>query len=73
MPIIQIHLLEGRSVQQKRDLVADITAAVTGALSVRPEQVRILIDEVSAEHFAVAGQTAQERMSAEASMQPVQV
>lgn len=65
MPIIQIHILEGRTVQQKRSLVAAVTEAVTAALAVKPEQVRILIDELPAEHFSVAGQTAAEKREAQ--------
>lgn len=65
MPIIQIHMMEGRSVQQKRNLVEEVTAAVSSTLGVKPEQVRILIDELTPEHFAVAGKTAGQRLSAD--------
>jgi 4-oxalocrotonate tautomerase len=58
MPIIEMHLLEGRTVDQKRRAVAAITAAVTESLGVKPEQVRILITEHGLENFAVAGKTA---------------
>lgn len=61
MPIIEMHLLEGRTTEQKRRAVAAITAAVTESLGVRPEQVRILITEHGVENFAVAGVTAGER------------
>ncbi|WP_309639142.1 2-hydroxymuconate tautomerase [Methylibium sp.] len=60
MPIIEIHMLEGRTVQQKRAMVSGITEAVTFALGVRADQVRILIDELATEHFAVDGKTAGE-------------
>lgn len=63
MPIIQIHILEGRTVEQKRALILGITNAVTIALDVKPEQVRILIDELQPEHFAVAGKTAAEKIA----------
>lgn len=58
MPIIQMNLLEGRSVEQKRAAVAAITDAVVRSLGVRPEQVRIMINEMPSEHFAVGGETA---------------
>lgn len=57
MPIIEMHLLEGRSVEKKRKAVAAVTAALVESLEVRPEQVRILITEHSEDNFAVAGQT----------------
>lgn len=65
MPIIQIHILEGRTAQQKRALVAGVTEAVTAALAVKPEQVRILLDELHPEHFAVAGQTTAAKLEAQ--------
>jgi 4-oxalocrotonate tautomerase len=61
MPIIEMHLLEGRTVEQKRRAVAAITAAVTESLGVNPDQVRILITEHGLENFSVAGKTAGER------------
>ncbi|HSV69077.1 MAG TPA: 2-hydroxymuconate tautomerase [Methylibium sp.] len=64
MPIIQMNLLEGRSVEQKRAAVAAITEAVVRSLGVRPEQVRIMIHEMASEHFAVGGQTAAMRAAA---------
>ncbi|MES3015329.1 MAG: 2-hydroxymuconate tautomerase [Pseudomonadota bacterium] len=64
MPIIQMNLLEGRSVEQKRNAVAAITEAVVRTLGVRPDQVRIMINQLDAEHFAVGGETAAMRAAA---------
>jgi 4-oxalocrotonate tautomerase len=64
MPIIQMNLVEGRSVAQKRAAVAAITEAVVRSLGVRPEQVRIMINEMPSEHFAVGGETAAMRAAA---------
>ena len=64
MPIIEMHLLAGRSVEKKRKAVAAVTAALVEALELRPEQVRILITEHGAEHFAVGGETAGQREQA---------
>ncbi|WP_430423588.1 2-hydroxymuconate tautomerase [Methylibium petroleiphilum] len=66
MPIIQMNLLEGRTVEQKRNVVAAITEAVVRTLDVRPDQVRILINELGVEHFSVAGETAAMRQAAAA-------
>ena len=57
MPIIQLNIAEGRTVEQRAAAMAAITEAVVRALNVRPEQVRILIIEVSPENFAIAGET----------------
>lgn len=61
MPIIQVNLLEGRSVAQKRAMIAALTQAVVDTLGVQPESVRILLNEMAPEHYAVAGTSAGER------------
>jgi 4-oxalocrotonate tautomerase len=65
MPIIQLNLAEGRTVEQKAAAMAAITDAVVCTLDVRPEQVRILIIEVSPENFAIAGETMARRVARE--------
>ncbi len=66
MPIIEMHMLVGRSVEKKRKAVAAMTAALVETLEIKPETVRILITEHTEEHFAVAGVTvgARENVSA---------
>jgi len=61
MPIVQVNMLQGRSVEQKRKLAKGITAAVVEALSVKPEQVRVMIHEMGGDDFAIAGESAAER------------
>lgn len=73
MPIIQIHMMEGRTAQQKDSMIEAITAAVASTLGVRTEQVRILIDELKPEHFAVGGQTAAQKADAAAMRQSTQL
>ncbi len=57
MPIIQVNMLEGRSAEQKRGMVAAVTEAIVNSLGVAPESVRIMIHELHPEHFAVAGKS----------------
>jgi 4-oxalocrotonate tautomerase len=57
VPIIQLNVAEGRTAEQKLAVMAAITDAVVRTLDVRPEQVRILINEVKDENFAIAGET----------------
>ena len=57
MPIIQLNLAEGRTVEQRAAAMAAITEAVVRTLDVRPEQVRIQINEVSPDNFAIGGET----------------
>ena len=61
MPIIEMHLSEGRTAEQKRRVATAVTEAVTRALGVKSESVRILITEHANEEFFVAGETLAER------------
>lgn len=61
MPIIEMHLMQGRSREQKRAVAEAVAEAVTRTLGVKPEQVRLLITEHSSEEFSVGGITAGRR------------
>ena len=56
MPSITVKALDGRTIEQKRALVKDITDAVVKHFKVEPELVNIDIIEHSRENFAKAGQ-----------------
>ena len=55
MPIIQILLLEGSTIDEKRKLVKSLTAAVVDSLGVQPDSVRIAITEIPKHNYAKAG------------------
>ncbi|WP_317930670.1 tautomerase family protein [Halioxenophilus sp. WMMB6] len=55
MPIIEMHLLAGRSTEAKGRAAQAITSAAAEALGVAPETVRILITEHAKDEFYVAG------------------
>ena len=55
MPLITVKALEGRTIEQKRALVKDITEAVVKNFRVKPEVVTIDIVEYSKENYAEAG------------------
>ena len=57
MPLIQTTIITGRSEQQKRDFFRKVTAVAVETLGVKPEQVRVVINEVPAEHWSVGGVT----------------
>jgi len=61
MPVIQVHLLEGRSEAQKAELITRVTDAVVASLSAPRESVRIIIHEVPNTNFGIAGDTAKHR------------
>ena len=55
MPFVSIKIAKGRSLEQKRELVRTVTAAISTSISVQPEKVWIQIDEFEKENFAVGG------------------
>ncbi|MFZ7945864.1 MULTISPECIES: 2-hydroxymuconate tautomerase [Bacillaceae] len=55
MPIIQVHMLEGRSVELKEQLISEITAAVSRTLGNSPETIRVLLHDMPHENWGVAG------------------
>jgi len=57
MPIIEMHLMQGRTCEQKRAVAEAVSEAVTRTLGVGPEQVRLLITEHGFEDFSVGGVT----------------
>ncbi len=61
MPIIAVTIAEGRSVEKKRKLIRALTNAAVEAFEVKPEQVRVMLNELPLDHYAVAGVTFGER------------
>jgi 4-oxalocrotonate tautomerase len=55
MPILQVEILKGRTIEQKRNMVRKVTDAVTETLDCPEEAVRIIIREMELENFASAG------------------
>jgi len=55
MPLITVKALEGRTIEQKRGLVEDITEAVVKNFKVEPERVMVDIVEYSKDNLAEAG------------------
>jgi 4-oxalocrotonate tautomerase len=55
MPIIDVKLFEGRTIDQKRLLVKAMTEAVVKSLDVKPDDVRITLNEMSRDNHAIAG------------------
>lgn len=55
MPVIQITISQGRSVEQKRELIRVLTRETARILNTEEEKIRILIYEVSKENWGNAG------------------
>jgi len=55
MPLVTVKAIEGRTIEQKRGLVKDITEAVVKNFKAEPYSVTVDILEYSKENFAKAG------------------
>jgi 4-oxalocrotonate tautomerase len=55
MPVIQVTISQGRSVEQKRELVKILTRETARIMKTDEEKVRILIYEISRENWGNAG------------------
>ena len=55
MPQVFVEAIEGRTIEQKRGLVVDITEAVVKNFKVTPDKVSIVIHELRRENLAKAG------------------
>jgi 4-oxalocrotonate tautomerase len=60
MPIAQVQIIQGRPAQVKEALIRSVTAAIVESLGVKPESVRVIVQEIAAEHWGIGGATAKE-------------
>lgn len=56
MPVVTINLLTGRTIEQKRELVKQITEVLCNTINTIPENVEIILNEMSKENYAKNGQ-----------------
>ncbi|MGM8931723.1 tautomerase family protein [Salinicola halophyticus] len=61
MPEVLVHMVEGRTPEQKKMLLQKTTQAVVESLGVRPEQVTVQIVEAKADSKAKGGVLFSER------------
>lgn len=61
MPIVQIDMIEGRTVEQKRELVKKMTDVICQTVNCPAEAVTIVIREAAKQHIAKAGVLASDR------------
>lgn len=58
MPFVIVEFWEGRTVDQKRNLVKAITAAMVEQAGCKPEHLHVVIHETAKENWGRAGQLA---------------
>lgn len=55
MPIVNIKMLEGRTVEQKKAIAKNVTQAFVDAADMEPEWVTIIFEDMLKHDFAQAG------------------
>ncbi|NMA15489.1 MAG: 4-oxalocrotonate tautomerase [Clostridia bacterium] len=55
MPIVQVEIIKGRTLEQKRQMAKEVTEAISKNLVCPPEAVKIIIREMEKENYAEAG------------------
>ncbi|MCC6100302.1 2-hydroxymuconate tautomerase [Lentilactobacillus buchneri] len=55
MPIVDIHLIAGRSQDQLKGLVEDVTAAVVKNTGAPAEHVHVILSEMEKNRYSVGG------------------
>ena len=55
MPIVVVNIKEGRTVEQKRAMAERMTQAICDTMEVKPDAVRIIINDMKNENFAIGG------------------
>jgi 4-oxalocrotonate tautomerase len=55
MPFVTIVLREGRSVEQKRELVKAVTEAIARTVNAKPEAVHIVVHDEPASNLSSGG------------------
>jgi 4-oxalocrotonate tautomerase len=55
MPFVQIAMLEGRTEDQKRRVIGQVTDALVDALGVPRDTVRVMIADVPATNWGIGG------------------
>ena len=60
MPIVQIQMLEGRTAEQKRQIIYEMTETLSKVSGAPKENIRIIIQEITHDDWGIAGMTMKE-------------
>lgn len=61
MPVINVNLLAGRTLESKREIVKALTDAYCSVTEIKPEGVIVILQEVETQHWSRAGQLVSDR------------
>jgi len=55
MPIVHINMFKGRTLEQRREMVREVTDSIVKTLKCDEEAVRIIVNELEKEDLSVGG------------------
>lgn len=61
MPLINVKMTPGATAEQKAELIKRMTATMVELLGKNPDTTHVIIEEVSADDWGVAGETVASR------------
>ncbi len=56
MPLIQVTMVEGRTTEQKHDLIRNLSRSMSETLGVPLERIRVAIYEITADEWGIGGE-----------------
>lgn len=65
MPLVEITIIQGRTPEQKRALLTEVTDAVERSIAAPREAIRVAIRELPSEHWAIGGVSIAEKRERE--------
>ena len=60
MPFAQIYMIEGRTEEQKRAVIKEVTEALERAVGAPKQNIRVWIHDVPKENWGIAGVSAKD-------------
>ncbi len=63
MPIVTIAMFDGRSLEQKRELVKGVTEVVAHVTGNSPDGVHVIIEEIKRENWSIGGMLSSDRQA----------
>ncbi|MGE7843189.1 2-hydroxymuconate tautomerase family protein [Lysinibacillus sp. NPDC093712] len=65
MPFIQVTFIEGRTAEQKEQLIEEISKTVSSVFDSPLETVRVCLNEIPSSHWGISGKSIQRRQNEE--------
>ncbi|CAG9614935.1 2-hydroxymuconate tautomerase [Bacillus rhizoplanae] len=61
MPIVNIQLAEGRTEEQIKEVIHNVTEVISATLDAPKENIRVLVSEVPKTHWGIGGKAMSDR------------